>query len=184
MKLGFRTLLSALVLSSALLAGCASPANPDAMRAHPTPLQIAAIQASAVKGEIGINRVSGGGETNPMWTSKVADNDFRKALESSLSDVGALANPQATSKYELNVSLRKLDQPMMGIDMTVTAGTDYELVDRKTRETVRKVSVDTPYTAKFSDAFSGVERLKLANEGSIRENITKFIDELVLFFKK
>ena len=33
-------------------------------------------------------------------------------------------------------------------------------------------------TAKFSDAFAGVERLRLANEGSIRTSISMFFDKL------
>jgi hypothetical protein len=36
----------------------------------------------------------------------------------------------------------------------------------------------TTYTAKFSDAFIALERLKLANEGAGRENITELIDRL------
>jgi hypothetical protein len=34
------------------------------------------------------------------------------------------------------------------------------------------------YTAKMSDSWYGVERLKLANEGSIRDNIAEFIRRL------
>ncbi|MCS6780659.1 MAG: hypothetical protein NZ555_13270 [Geminicoccaceae bacterium] len=35
------------------------------------------------------------------------------------------------------------------------------------------------YTATFADAALGVERLRLANEGSMRRNIETFIDRLV-----
>ena len=34
------------------------------------------------------------------------------------------------------------------------------------------------YTAEFSDAFLAMERLKLANEGASRENITELIERL------
>ena len=36
----------------------------------------------------------------------------------------------------------------------------------------------TPYTAKMGDAFVGTERLRLANEGAVRENISKLIGDL------
>ena len=38
--------------------------------------------------------------------------------------------------------------------------------------------VDVPYTANFSDAFYGVERLRLANEGAIRVNIGAFLQRI------
>ncbi len=39
-------------------------------------------------------------------------------------------------------------------------------------------TIDTPYTADFSAAFVAAERLRLANEGSIRTNISQFLDKL------
>jgi len=38
-------------------------------------------------------------------------------------------------------------------------------------------TIKSPYTATVSDAFVRVERLKLANEGSAKENIYKFLKE-------
>jgi hypothetical protein len=43
---------------------------------------------------------------------------------------------------------------------------------------VRAAFYATTYTAQFSDAFLALERLKLANEGAGRENITEIIDRL------
>jgi hypothetical protein len=40
-------------------------------------------------------------------------------------------------------------------------------------------TVLTPYTANFSDAFVGMGRLRLANEGAMRENIREIISRLV-----
>jgi hypothetical protein len=39
-------------------------------------------------------------------------------------------------------------------------------------------TIDAPYTATMSDAFVGMERLKLANEGAIRTSIQMFFDKL------
>ncbi|HEY7907177.1 MAG TPA: hypothetical protein VIC53_09710 [Wenzhouxiangella sp.] len=38
--------------------------------------------------------------------------------------------------------------------------------------------IERAHTTKFSEAFMGVERLKLANEGAIRVNIESLISDL------
>ncbi|MDD9877860.1 MAG: hypothetical protein OXR84_10515 [Magnetovibrio sp.] len=86
-------------------------------------------------------------------------------------------------KYDLNAYLMGLTQPLIGLDMTVTATVRYELIDTATRKSLVNETVTVPYTAKFSDAFIGTERLRLANEGSIRENIAAFLRHLVTVSK-
>ena len=39
-------------------------------------------------------------------------------------------------------------------------------------------TIVSPYTATISDAFIGIERLKLANEGAIRESIKSGIEHI------
>jgi hypothetical protein len=39
--------------------------------------------------------------------------------------------------------------------------------------------VVTPYTANFGDALVAVERLRLANEGAMRENIKEIISRII-----
>jgi len=39
-------------------------------------------------------------------------------------------------------------------------------------------TVITPYTATVDDAFAGVKRLRLANEGSAQKNIEEFLNKL------
>ena len=63
--------------------------------------------------------------------------------------------------------------------MTVTASINYVLTERASGKTVYTKTITLPYTAKFSDAFAGYERLRLANEGAARENIKQLIDELI-----
>ena len=62
--------------------------------------------------------------------------------------------------------------------MTVTASVNYIVSERATGKEVFNRTVAVPYTAKFGDALMGVERLKLANEGAIRTNISQLIEEL------
>jgi hypothetical protein len=70
---------------------------------------------------------------------------------------------------------------MLGIDMTVTANVRYSLIDTTTRKEVFSKVITGTYTAKFSDAFAGVERLKLANEGAAKTNIQLLVNDLLQF---
>jgi hypothetical protein len=132
----------------------------------------------ALLGGIGIRDVTGGRETNPLWVSNVGSAEFERALEDSLRNAGLLAPVRGSAPYQLSADLRKLDQPLMGFDMTVTATIDWNLVERSSGRDVLRRSIGTPFTAKMSDAFLGTERLKLANEGAIRRSIEVLIDEL------
>jgi len=75
----------------------------------------------------------------------------------------------------------QVSQPMMGLDMTVTANVRYSLIDTMTRKEVFSKVIAGTFTAKFSDAFVGTERLKLANEGAARTNIQLLVGELLQF---
>lgn len=157
--------------------GCATPARTDQMTIPATAVTGIATP-EALKGAIGIQDVTGGGETNPMWLSKVGTGDFERALEGSLRAVGMLAPVRLSSRYALTADLRKLDQPIVGFNMTVTATVDYALVERASGRTVFRETVATPYTAKVGEAFIATERLKLANEGAVRANIQQLIESL------
>jgi hypothetical protein len=70
---------------------------------------------------------------------------------------------------------------MLGLDMTVSANVRYSLIDTSTRKEVFSKVLMASYTAKFSDAFAGGERLKLANEGAVKTNIQLLVSELLQF---
>jgi len=127
---------------------------------------------------VAIKDVTGGQETNPMWTSQVSSAEFERALESSLRAANVLQPNRQAGRFTLTAYLDKLEQPLVGINMTVTATVTYTLVERSTGKTSWEKTISTPYTAKFGDSLLGVERLKLANEGAVRTNITDLIADL------
>ena len=57
----------------------------------------------------------------------------------------------------------------------------YALNRRSDRKQVWEETVSADYTATVGDAFLAVERLRLANEGSIRENLKALIERLYQF---
>lgn len=132
----------------------------------------------AMKNNIALRDVTGGKETNPAWVSNVSSSEFERALEDSLRSVGMLSANRQAGRFQLVVHMESLDQPFMGLDMTVTATVAYTLVERASGKTVWQKTLAVPYTAKMGDAFLGTERLRLANEGAVRQNIMQLVGEL------
>lgn len=160
-----------------ILGGCATPARIEQMAAVVPPS--AQPVNPALRNNIGVASTTGGRETNPMWTSQVSSEAFQRALELSLENSGLLSKIASGGKYQLTADLTRLDQPFMGIDMTVTATVRYSLVETQSRKEIYSKVIQVPFTAKFSDAALGVERLKLANEGAVKVNIQAFITDIL-----
>lgn len=117
--------------------------------------------------------VTGGQKTNPLWTSQVANEDFKAALETTIRRSGLFSQvlEGGSGQYQLDVRLVQLRQPMMGFNMTVEAQTDWRLRETSSGRVIWEEHVNKAFTATVGDAFAGVKRLRLANEGAIRENI-------------
>ena len=159
------------------LAGCAQGARVEQMSAMPT---TALPATSVLQHAVTLRDVSGGNATNPLWKSNVGDPEFRSALQSSLGAAGLLGPDNG--RYQLNAKLEALHQPMMGFDLTVSSQVHYRLLDTTTSQTVFDHEVNADFTASVGDAFIAVERLRLANEGSIKKNIQSFMDLLIKQF--
>jgi len=160
------------------LSGCASPAQVGGMTATHIDLAKAAANTQT-KNNISLNNVSGGSETNPLWVSKVADADFKLALEKSLKDAMLLSSTVNDSKYLLEVKLVSLDQPLFGLDLQVTAIVEYILKTKSTGQVIYIKTLTTPFTATFSDSAIAIQRLRIANEGAVRNNIEQIVDGLI-----
>lgn len=164
----------ALIMMS--ISACATGANPGAMRVSVSEERLIS-ETSPIHQAIRIGQVGGGKQTNPLWASKVSSEDFAEALRQSFSAHALLAVDGG--QYRLDAELLKLKQPFIGASMKVTSRVAYTLTDVSSGEIVLAETVDAPYTAKMSDAFIGVERLRLANEGSIKNNISSIIELLI-----
>ena len=173
--------LLALATSVFVLVGCASAASSERMTVPAT--AVAAVDAPpALHHRVSIGTVSGGHDTNPLWMSKVGNDEFARALRDSFAAAGLLAEGPEAGVYTLSANLQRLKQPAFGFDMKVTATVGYQLRERGSGLQVFESQVVTPYTADMGDAFLGFERLRLANEGAIRANIQRLIEELVQSF--
>jgi hypothetical protein len=165
-------------LALAILTGCAAPAGIEKMTVNEPIFQTA---NSPLKKSVAVTSVTGGKETNPMWSSQVSTESFQRALELSLRYVGLSDPLTSANKYHLTADILQISQPMLGLDMTVSANVKYSLIDASTRKEIFSKIILGTFTAKFSSAFSGAERLKLANEGAAKTNIQLLVNELQHF---
>jgi hypothetical protein len=165
-----RLAAAAAAASLMALAACASPSRPEAMILGATP------GLTASTGDLGYHSVtsvivSGGSETNPMWTAQVSNQDLKTALEGSLAAAGYMGSDGRPMVVTANMI--ELNQPMAGLDMSVTSRIQYSVTSDG--RVVFNDTVSATGTATIGEAFAGMERLRLANEKSIKENIKQFI---------
>lgn len=152
------------------LAACASGATAQKMSVQ----QEAGFKPNpAFKNAIAVNNVSGGSDTNPMWKSMVGSAEFKTALIESLRNMGYLAPEGSKAKYTLDASLTSLDQPIIGFTFDVESSVSYQVSGAQSKN----YPIVALGSASVSDAFLGVERLRIANENSIKNNIKKFLEE-------
>ena len=161
-----------LLTSMTLISGCATGSKPDAMVVH--------IVAPVHKSDSDVSvAVSGGKETSKMGASQISDDAFGQALRDSIDKAGLFSKVSPDgARYRLTGFIGKVDQPMFGFSLTVKMEVSYTLKDTQSGTTVWTKDINSEYTAKTSEAFAAVERLRLANEGAARENIRQAITEM------
>ncbi|MEM7506830.1 MAG: hypothetical protein AAF415_08785 [Pseudomonadota bacterium] len=162
-------------LAIATLSACAEPARVTGMTVSRQAELVP--KTSPLANAICVKRVTGGEKTDPLWTSEVDSPSFEQALNLSLANNNLKGT--STCAFDLNANLLGLAQPTAGFNMTVTSNVNYSLLERQSQAPYFQTTVKTPFTAEFGTAFAGVERLRLANEGSIRANISQFLGELI-----
>lgn len=164
-----------LIISLFQLTGCAQNAASSQMTVMKSPVSHKPRNTSLID-NITVKNVSGGSETNPLWVSKVNDSSFKEAIEKSLMNTGLYK--EAGGKYNLNVTLVSLEQPYFGLDLKVVCRARYKLQDTISNKIVFDKEILSNYTATVSDSVIAINRLKMANEGAVRNNISDFIKAL------
>lgn len=162
----------------AFLLGCATPANKQAMTVSKFEGNV--LINENLKGKFFVRNVSGGKDTNPLWTSQVGTADFKSALDQSLDEVGYKAENQGAAEFLIDADLKDLDQPIFGLTFDVHSTVNYTVDGNSTKKVL---PISATGTATTKDAFIAIERLRIANEKSIRENIKAFINSLSQSFQ-
>lgn len=170
LKPRLRSGLLALVL---ILAGCASPTQPKAMKVENLSLGKRFNKTVAVQ-------TNGGQPTSPMWTSQVADKDLAQAISESLSSSGLFSAVVSLGQgdFVLNATIVNLNQPMIGFTMSVTIELVWSLTPKGQNKPCWEKSIATRAEKTVGDAFAGVTRLRIATEAAVQENIRQALTEL------
>lgn len=171
-----RAVIYALFLGSFLgLGACSPPVRSDRMAPAPTTeTQFAA--DSPLRDGIALKNV-GGGEP-PTEDSNIGDDQLRQAVQDALQQYGLLQAEDAKARFRLNVTLVKLNSPGAGLDLRVNSQVRYTLARVDTGVVLFNDVVAASYTATMGDEFIAILRLRLAKEGSIRANISAFLERL------
>lgn len=151
----------------AVLAGCASPAS---MTVAPTATEKG---NPKYRNSVAVRSVTGGKMLNALTTPQVENDSFKSALESSLAAFGYLTTGAA--KYYVDVELQELDQPLIGMDFNVKSTVTYKLAGPDGAKTY---PITASGTATMSDSVVGVDRIRIANERAMQQNIKSFLQQL------
>ncbi len=155
-----------------LFGGCATPSKPTAMVAD-------AVQATNRNHASVVVNVTGGAETSSLGASNIANQDFAEAIKSSITQSGLFSSVAGESgDYQLNAQIVRLDRPMFGISFTVNMEVTWRLLRTGNQAVVWEKAISSSFTATMGDAFAGVTRLRLANEGAARANIQDAITQM------
>lgn len=157
-----------LVGLSAGLAACATP----------TAMTVASGAVGNInpkyKSAVAVRTVSGGQAMNVLTIPGVPNEPLKAALESSLAANGYLAS-NGTPKFYVDAEIQNLEQPLIGLNMDVTASVTYKVSGEGTNALY-------PITAKgsatFSDSPIGADRVRIANERAMQQNIKLFLQAL------
>ncbi|MDR7298533.1 hypothetical protein J2X16_003896 [Pelomonas aquatica] len=163
----FSHLSRTLILCAAvgILAGCATASKPDSMVAVPAETLTRHAKTVSVS-------TLGGKETSSVGKSQVSDAAFAQALIASIekTKVFSAVVQGAGANYMLSVAVVSMDQPSFGLSFTVKMETAWTLKKADGSIAWQEV-IKAENTATTSDAFVGVERLRIATEGAARKSI-------------
>lgn len=171
MKAIFISGIAAICLSACVTASEVDTLIPQTVQKLPA--------GSSLANAVTVKKLSG--KSNGAFEGQISSEALSNALSSALEQSGFLASEEGN--YSVMPSLVHLEQPAIGIDMKVTAKLNYLLKDSSGKILLDK-TISTPYTAKMGEAFVGATRVKRANEGAVRENISAFIGELITWSQK
>jgi len=155
-----------------LLGACAGGPRLEAMVPDVATNAVIAENSSLWK-STGIGEISGSTKTNKLWKTQITNEVFAKALRQSFGLHAVLS--EGVGKYKASAKLKELRQPFLGFELAVTARVEYTVTRTSDKFIVFNRMITETYTSTLKDSYVFSDRLKLANEGAIKDNIKKFI---------
>jgi hypothetical protein len=156
---------------------CAAPPTVGGMQAT-TPRAETPKGPAKFAGGIKVTVLGGKDEANASLG--LSNPDLKRAIESSLLQSGLVDRIESggNARYALNASVANFAHPLIGANFTVRLELAWSMTDSGGQKILLRKSIETINTAKFSESFSGANRLRLAIEGAVRKNIESALLEL------
>lgn len=123
---------------------------------------------------VAVRTVRGGQVMNALTVPTVSNEPFKAALESSLAANGYLARG-GKPKYTIDVEIKDLNQPLIGLDYDVTSTVVYKV---SSAGTIKQYPIVAKGSASLSDSPLGADRMRVANERAMKQNIRQFLEAL------
>ena len=158
-------ILVVLTLVTPCLAACAT------QQAMTVDSSVAVNANPKYRNAIAVRSVTGGRMMNALTVMGVENEPLKAALESSLDANGYLAK-SGTPKFQVDAEIVNLDQPLIGLDLDVTADVTYKVSGPGVAATY---PIKATARATFSDSPIAVDRMRIANERAMQQNIKQFL---------
>jgi hypothetical protein len=154
-----------LCAAAALMGGCATATKPEAMVPKDAVTGNRHAQTASVV-------VAGGSDTSSMGKSQISNDAFQQAIVAAIEKNKTFSSvvKGTDGDYRLAVTVIGMDQPSFGFSFTVKMEAAWSL-KKADGTAVMQESIKSEGTAGATEAFAGVERLRLATEAAARNNI-------------
>ena len=138
------------------------------------------VPTAAVSGKKHSATVSLDASNSTSAPLKVNDDQLKQALKDAITKSQTFSQviDGKGGRYLLTVNIVKLDQPAFGGSMTVTMEVGWTLKRADTGATVWQEAINSTHTTGMGEAFVGVERVRLATEGAVRNNIASGLTKI------
>jgi len=130
---------------------------------------------AALADNIRVMPVEGGKQSDPMGAPIVDNGGMYRALRDSLAYQGLFSDEGA---FELKGTIVEVSPPEGLLDAGVTTIVRYVLASKQDGAVMFDKTIESLHVATFSDSPLGIERVRKANEASVKKNIAMFMSLL------
>ena len=162
-----------LILVAPLLLALGGCATQQAMTVAPSAV---GAPIPRLKNTFEVRSVTGGQAMNVLTIPGVPNEPFKAALESSLAANGYLASEGAPPKFYIDAEIQDLDQPLIGIDLEVKSSVLYKVSGGG--GPTKSYPIKATGSAGISDSLIAADRMRIANERAMQQNIKLFLQAL------
>lgn len=162
-----------------LCAGCPATVTSEAMRVSlpPSLHRSAGDILVVVTGATEVSKPKPFAKALPVH---VTDEGFADALAVSLEQSGLFRRVvrDSAGQYQLHATVQRLDEDIIGFDMTASIEVSYVLARMAPKGIVWEKKIRTSHTAGMNDSVISITRVRLATEGASRKNIEQALQDI------